>query len=85
MLAEAAIWVVAVTTVVSTIAFTLDDIRPESQGEPPNSPYSKRPNPFELGLVFSGSPGQTRTADQVVNSHPLYQLSYRGSFRSPSG
>ena len=24
------------------------------------------------------SPGQTRTADLVVNSHPLYQLSYRG-------
>ena len=24
------------------------------------------------------SPGQTRTADTVVNSHPLYQLSYRG-------
>ena len=26
------------------------------------------------------SPGQTRTADLVVNSHPLYQLSYRGSY-----
>lgn|GEM_PF-3955761 len=25
-----------------------------------------------------GSPGRTRTADQVVNSHPLYLLSYRG-------
>jgi hypothetical protein len=25
-----------------------------------------------------GSPGRTRTSDQVVNSHPLYQLSYRG-------
>jgi hypothetical protein len=25
-----------------------------------------------------GSPGRTRTADKVVNSHPLYQLSYRG-------
>ena len=25
-----------------------------------------------------GSPGQTRTADKVVNSHLLYQLSYRG-------
>ena len=25
------------------------------------------------------SPGQTRTADLVINSHPLYQLSYRGS------
>ena len=28
---------------------------------------------------LSGSPGQTRTADKVINSHPLYQLSYRGS------
>ena len=25
------------------------------------------------------SPGMTRTCDLVVNSHPLYQLSYRGS------
>jgi hypothetical protein len=32
-------------------------------------------------LVLSGSPGQTRTADMVVNSHPLYRLSYRGMIR----
>lgn len=25
-----------------------------------------------------GSPGRARTADLVVNSHPLYRLSYRG-------
>jgi len=25
-----------------------------------------------------GSPGRTRTSDTVVNSHLLYQLSYRG-------
>ena len=25
-----------------------------------------------------GSPGRTRTADPVVNSHLLYRLSYRG-------
>ena len=25
------------------------------------------------------SPGMTRTCDMMVNSHPLYQLSYRGS------
>jgi hypothetical protein len=25
-----------------------------------------------------GSPGQARTADLVINSHPLYRLSYRG-------
>ncbi len=27
---------------------------------------------------FIGSPGRARTADLVINSHPLYQLSYRG-------
>ena len=36
-------------------------------------------------LVFSGSPGRTRTADQVVNSHPLYLLSYRGLCPTRSG
>ena len=25
-----------------------------------------------------GSPGRTRTCDLVINSHPLYRLSYRG-------
>ncbi len=30
-----------------------------------------------LNLV-NGSPGRTRTADPVINSHLLYQLSYRG-------
>ena len=28
--------------------------------------------------VVYGSPGRTRTADPVVNSHSLYRLSYRG-------
>ena len=32
-------------------------------------------------VAVVGSPGQTRTADRVVNSHLLYQLSYRGSER----
>ncbi len=27
-----------------------------------------------------GSPGRTRTCDLVINSHPLYRLSYRGVF-----
>ena len=31
---------------------------------------------------FNGSAGRTRTCDKVVNSHLLYQLSYRGSLRS---
>ena len=26
-----------------------------------------------------GSPGRARTADLVINSHPLYRLSYRGT------
>jgi hypothetical protein len=37
----------------------------------------KNPPKFQ-GVKFSGSPGRTRTADKVVNSHLLYQLSYRG-------
>jgi hypothetical protein len=28
---------------------------------------------------LNGSPGRARTADLVINSHPLYRLSYRGS------
>ena len=27
---------------------------------------------------LNGSPGRARTADLVINSHPLYRLSYRG-------
>ena len=34
-----------------------------------------------IGNEKTGSPGQTRTADRVVNSHLLYQLSYRGTPR----
>ena len=30
----------------------------------------------------SGSPGRARTADLVINSHPLYQLSYAGMQRN---
>jgi hypothetical protein len=37
-------------------------------------PISGKSKPF----IIPGSPGRTRTADQVVNSHPLYRLSYRG-------
>jgi hypothetical protein len=29
-------------------------------------------------FLKGGSPGRTRTADLVINSHPLYRLSYRG-------
>ena len=33
----------------------------------------------ELRFKDFGSAGRTRTYDQVINSHPLGQLSYRGS------
>jgi hypothetical protein len=33
---------------------------------------------FEETFDKVGSPGRTRTADPVVNSHLLYRLSYRG-------
>lgn len=39
----------------------------------------KGPDRVGLALDLIGSPGRTRTADRVVNSHLLYQLSYRGS------
>ncbi len=42
-----------------------------------NGGYSK--SAFFKGLC--GSPGRTRTADLVVNSHVLYRLSYRGKMR----
>ncbi len=32
-------------------------------------------------LAFRSSPDWTRTSDQVINSHLLYQLSYRGIFK----
>ena len=31
-----------------------------------------------LKQQLNGSPGRARTADLVINSHPLYRLSYRG-------
>ena len=39
---------------------------------------TKKPDLKQAGLKL-GSSGRTRTADKVVNSHPLYQLSYRGT------
>jgi hypothetical protein len=29
-------------------------------------------------FILLGSPGRARTADLMINSHPLYRLSYRG-------
>ena len=62
MLTEAAIWVGAVATVVPTSIFALDDIGPEFHG--------KKKARISWPVIF-GSPGQTRTADQVVN--PAYR------------
>ena len=42
-------------------------------------PDNRTPNRDGLsGRCLSGSAGRIRTYDQVVNSHPLCQLSYRG-------
>jgi hypothetical protein len=35
-------------------------------------------NMTRVSLVKSGSPSRTRTYDLLINSQPLYQLSYRG-------
>ena len=32
----------------------------------------------KIQTVYLSSPEETRTPDLVINSHPLYQLSYRG-------
>ncbi len=32
--------------------------------------------------ILYGSPGRARTADLMINSHPLYRLSYRGMRRN---
>ena len=41
----------------------------------------KRAGEIQTRFSISGSPARTRTADLVVNSHPLYRLSYRGISR----
>jgi hypothetical protein len=39
----------------------------------------KKPSALRLtAFLRYGSPGRTRTSDQLVNSQPLYRLSYRG-------
>ena len=42
---------------------------------PDNLPHNRD---WLSGRCLSGSAGRIRTYDQVVNSHPLCQLSYRG-------
>ena len=43
-----------------------------------NSPFTT--NDFKSNIItyLFGSPGRTRTSDPMINSHLLYQLSYRG-------
>jgi len=42
----------------------------------PKAEFRTVDDPQLLGRI--GSPGRTRTCDLVINSHPLYRLSYRG-------
>jgi hypothetical protein len=52
----------------------------------PAKKRKKRPlTPMSVAFLFVSSPGRTRTSDQLVNSQPLYQLSYRGMGLSPKG
>ena len=53
----------------------LDQVNGYNLRDPSGSHPEKK-----LGCIAAAfiSPGQTRTADLVVNSHPLYRLSYRG-------
>ena len=38
-------------------------------------------SPFQkTGFLYSGSPARTRTTDMLVNSQPLYRLSYWGTY-----
>ncbi len=44
----------------------------------PRSANKKATCDMQVAGFLNGSPGRTRTSDKVVNSHLLYQLSYRG-------
>ena len=46
--------------------------------EEANSKTKMADSTGESAILIAGSPGRTRTSDRVVNSHLLYQLSYRG-------
>ena len=79
VLSKPALRIGRLATVISAGGFALDDIDPASHIVPKEKVCSG----FRTGLFMSnGSPGQTRTADQVVNSHPLYRLSYRGTSKN---
>src|SRR5262249_31591212 len=45
-------------------------MRHTTKKKPPEAPLT--------AFLRYGSPGRTRTSDQLVNSQPLYRLSYRG-------
>ena len=45
------------------------------------APVKQKARPGWSGLE-NGSGRRTRTADLVVNSHPLYRLSYAGTFEA---
>ncbi len=52
--------------------------REKMQGKIPQE-FSPNFSDLSVCSIQNGSPGRTRTSDMVVNSHPLCQLSYRGS------
>ena len=43
-----------------------------------NSPFTTNDFKSNIIIYLFGSPGRTRTSDPMINSHLLYQLSYRG-------
>ena len=64
--------------VVESLSFTLKkyQIRQDPDGVYPRGlALTNGLLPLLVGIEY-GSPGRTRTADKVVNSHLLYQLSY---------
>jgi hypothetical protein len=59
--------------------YRLAELQPKA--DEPKAQPGKQFNFFVLvlSILKSGSPGGTRTPDLVINSHPLYRLSYRGT------
>jgi hypothetical protein len=77
VLPEAPDQVCGLTTIMAAGALTPEDIDPCFHD---NKSQAWSPAWF----LFFGSPSRTRTYNLVVNSHPLCQLSYRGSLSTAS-
>ena len=57
---------------------TRDGFEQPRAGESLSNDRYKRPDPVCTWFLEFGSPGRARTSDPMINSHLLYQLSYRG-------